>query len=149
MLLGGAGRSPTPCMVSADSCSPVNHDTQGPGVSEGCTHSPRCLSLWGGATSTTLSVSSPWLGHSGHTLSAYTSTTHKDELHALWQRGEPGGFRERNSALCGRKPNSTNSSSQILMSWFLFSTTKPACSAVQALMEGQSCRGPPRPRCPA
>lgn len=28
------------------------------------------------------------------TLSACTSTTHKDEPHALWQRGEPGGFRE-------------------------------------------------------
>lgn len=33
------------------------------------THSPWCLSLWGGATSTTLCVLSPWLG-------AYTQCTH-------------------------------------------------------------------------
>ena len=77
------------------------------------------------------------------TLSAYISTTHEDEPHALWQRGEPGGFREWNQPFVGE--NQILQMAQILMSWFLFSTTKPTCSVVQALMEGHSRWGPPVP----
>lgn len=98
--------SPMRGMVSADSCS-ANHDTQGLGVSEGCTHSPGYLSLCGGATSTTLSVSSPWLGANTQCIHQHNSRERTPRFMA--ERGARW-FQRVESALCGRKPNSTNGS---------------------------------------
>ena len=72
-----------------------------------CTHSPWYLSLCGGATSTTLSVSSPWLGANTQCIHQHNSRGRTPRFMA--ERGARW-FQRVESALCGRKPNSTNGS---------------------------------------